>query len=107
MKIKPITSIDTALRIYYSCPEIGNSEMRELFGSIGNSTAAKYKEAVKQEQVNQNVKTMQYHTVNTRVAYEVWGIDVKDLEERRRKLKRLGLVPHEVVIKCPKKQESA
>ena len=91
MKVKPITNIDTALRIYYSYPEIGNSQMRELFGSIGNSTAAKYKEAVKQEQAKQNVKTMCLNTVNTRVAYEVWGIDVDDLEKRRKALKRLGL----------------
>lgn len=107
MKVKPIKGIDAALRIYYSYPEIGNAEIRELFGNLGSSTIAKYKDAVKQEQMERNVKTMCLNTINTRVAYEVWGIDVDDLEKRRKALKRLGLTPCEVVIACPEKQESA
>lgn len=91
MKVKQIKNIDTALRIYYQYSEIGNKEIRELFGNIGNSTISNYKEAVKQEQVKQNIKTSCLYTVNTRVAYKVWGIDVDDLEIRRKKLKNLGL----------------
>ena len=32
MKVKRITDIDTALYIYYRYPEIGNKEIKELFG---------------------------------------------------------------------------
>ena len=35
---KDITSIDTALRIYYSKSEIGSPEMKELFGDMCNSS---------------------------------------------------------------------
>lgn len=91
MKVKPITSIDTALRIYYTYPEIGNKEIKELFGATSNGTIKSYKNAVQEEQVNRGVKTSQMFTVNTEVAYEVWGIDVADLEKRREKLKKLGL----------------
>ena len=91
MKIKPITDIETALRIYYRYPEIDNSRIRELFGKISSGTQAKYKRAVMAEQAARNVKTMQMNAVNTKVAYEVWGIDVDDLEKRLEKLQKLNL----------------
>lgn len=91
MKFKPITSIDDALRIFYTYPEIGNREIRELFGTLGNSTISSYKKAVRKIQTERGVRTSQMNTVNTEIAYEVWGIDVKDLEIRRKKLKNLGL----------------
>ena len=91
MKTKKILSIDTALRIFYSCSEIGNAEIRELFGNLGNSTIAKYKKEVQKQQVEDNVKTMYLNTINTETAYKVWGIDVADLEKRRAKLKKLGM----------------
>lgn len=92
MKIKPITSIDTALYVYYTYPEIGNKEIRELFGSLSSATVSKYKRAVQEEQIKQNVKTCQMNTINTELAYVVWGIDVADLERRKEKLNKLGLV---------------
>ena len=91
MKVKQIADIETAIRIYYQYPEIDNNQMRELFGKICSSTAARYKKAVKDEQIKRNVKTMCNNAVNTEVAYDVWGIDVVDLERRLKKLKSLGL----------------
>lgn len=92
MKVKPITSIDTALRIYYMYSEIGNKEMRELFGKTDANVLVRYKNAVREKQTEKGVKTSQLYTVNTAVAYEVWGINVDDLEHRREKLKKLGLL---------------
>ena len=91
MKVKRITDIDTALYIYYRYPEISNKEIKELFGGLGSAALTKYKKAVQGEQIKQNVKTSQLYTINTEVAYEVWGIDVAELEKRRDKLKKLGL----------------
>ena len=91
MKLKPFKDINTALRIYYTYPEISNKEIKELFGELGGSTISNYKKAVRDVQVERNVKTSQRNTVNTEVAYDVWGIDVKDLERRRDKLMLLGL----------------
>ena len=91
MKVKQITDIETAIRIYYQYPEIDNNQMRELFGKICSSTAARYKKAVRDEQIKRNVKTMCIESINTTVAYDVWGIDVADLERRLKKLKSLGL----------------
>lgn len=91
MKVKPITSIDTALRIYYTYPEIGSKEIKELFGLKDNNTVSRYKKAVQKVQAERNIKISQMFTVNTEVAYEVWGIDVISLEKRRKKLQELGL----------------
>ena len=57
MKVKRITDIDTALYIYYRYPEIGNKEIKELFGGLGSAALTKYKKAVQGEQIKQNVKT--------------------------------------------------
>ena len=37
------------------------------------------------------VLSFQANSVNTVVAFEVWGIDVADLENRMRKIKELNL----------------
>ena len=93
MKVKPITSVETALRIYYEYPEIGNKQLIELFGEkTSGATFAKYKRAALEEQMKDGVFTANVNTVNTEIAYKVWGIDVEDLEKRYRKLLKLGFL---------------
>lgn len=91
MKFRQPTSIDAALLVYYANTEIGNKQIRELFGNICNSTIARYKKAVLEQQAEDEVYTTGFNTVDTKTAYKVWGIDVDDLEKRRNKLRKLGL----------------
>lgn len=91
MKVKQISDIDTALYIYYRYPEIGNKEIKELFGGLGSASLVNYKKAVIEEQIVQDITTSQLHTVDTETAYKVWGIDISKLEKRREKLRKLGL----------------
>lgn len=91
MRVVQIKDIDTALRVYYTYPELSNAQIRELFGNIAGSTISKYKQAVRAIQAEREVKTSQLNTINTEIAYEVWGINVADLEKRRAKLIKLGL----------------
>lgn len=91
MKVKQIADMDTALYIYYRYSEIGNKQIRELFGGLGSAALARYKKAVQEAAAEQNIQTAQLNTVNTTLAYEVWGIDVNEIEKRREKLKKLGL----------------
>lgn len=91
MRIKRIKSIDTALRIFYTYPEIGSAEIKELFGPLGDSTLRRYKKPVEIRQSELKIVVSRRFAINTKVAFEVWGIDVTDLEERREKLKKLGL----------------
>lgn len=91
MNIPNITSIDEALRIYYTHSELGNKEILSLFGRLSSATTAKLKNMAKDEMINRDIHTYGMYKVNTTVAYDVWGIDITDLEKRRKKLKALEL----------------
>ena len=93
MKVKAFQSIDTALKIFYTYPEIGNKQLRELFGeNTSSATIERYKKAVREKQAERNILTNGCYTINTEVAYEVFGIDISDLERRRSKLIKLGML---------------
>ena len=91
MNIPQITSIDNALKIYYSHSEIGNKEIISLFGRLSSATTAKLKKLAKDEMISRDILSYGMHKVNTTVAYDVWGIDINDLEKRHKKLKTLEL----------------
>ena len=91
MNIPQITSIDSALRIYYAHSEIGNKEIKLLFGNLSSSTVARLKRLAKDEMTKRNILSYGMYKISTTIAYEVWGINVTDLEKRRKKLKDLEL----------------
>ena len=91
MNVPPITSIDKALKIYYTHSEIGNQQISELFGKRSSATVSRLKRAVKNEMTKREVLPYGMHKINTSIAFEVWGIDVADLEKRMKKLKNLEL----------------
>ncbi len=91
MYIPSITNIENALKVYYENGEIGNDEIKCLFGNRSSATIAKLKRLVKAEMIKRSVPTFNAHKVNTVIAYDVWGIDVTDLEKRMKKIKELSL----------------
>ena len=91
MNIPPITSIDTALAIYYNHMEIGNKEIKNLFGARSSATVARLKSEVKVEMDSKDVSSYSIYKVNTKIAYQVWGIDIVDLEKRKQKIEELNL----------------
>jgi len=91
MNIPQITSIDNALSVYYGFSEIGNKEIQKLFGKISPATVAKLKKVVIAEMNSRDKHTYGMYKVVTSIAFDVWGLDVLDLESRRNKLKDLKL----------------
>jgi len=91
MNIPQITSIDTALEVYYKHTEIGNREIKALFGNLSSAIVCKLKKVVKAEMNKQGVYSYGANKVNTAVAFDVWHINVYDLEKRREKLRKLNL----------------
>lgn len=89
-RFKP-KSIDIAIKIYYENSEIGNAEIAELFGKMSSSTAVRLKKDVQKVMADRGVESYRAHTVNTEIAYEVWGLNIADLERRRAKLKKLDI----------------
>lgn len=85
-----LPDMSLALRFYYEKPELTSADIKQLFDVCG-TTATQKKREVLNEMAKQDppVRTWQRGAVNTKLAYEVWGIDVKDLEERLMRLKEL------------------
>ena len=84
-------NIELAIKLYYEEPEISNEEIRQLF-DVKNSKACKMKKEVKEEMAKKGVKCFRTNTINTKVAFEVWRLDIDDLEHRLTRLRRLKLV---------------
>ena len=91
MYIPTITSIETALKIYYENAELGNKEIITLFGNRSTATVSKLKKLVRTEMIKNDIPSFSAYKVNTKVAFETWGIDITDLEKRLNKLKELSL----------------
>ena len=66
-------------------------EIVSLFGRLSSATVSRLKKITKDEMMKQNILSYGANKVNTRVAFDVWGLDVKDLESRMKKLKELNL----------------
>lgn len=82
--------IEQAVRLYYLKPEIDRNDIVELWG-MSLSSANKFKNKVLIAMAAQNVKSWIPHSVNTKIAFEVAGIDIADYETRLKKLRQLKL----------------
>lgn len=93
MYIPKLRSIEGAIRIYYENIELSNKEIRELFVSrlgdnLSPATIVKLKKAVLEEAAKRKILMWETGCVNTKLAFEVWGLDIQDLEKRWAKLQK-------------------
>lgn len=90
VRIPQITSLETAIRLYYERSELSTPDIRELFGPLANDTVSRLKRKAR-ELMNERGKLPGDATrVNTEIAYEAWGLDITKLEFRLNKLRTLG-----------------
>ena len=89
--IPSIKSIESALKVYYENSELGNQEIKALFGNRSSATISRLKKLAKAEMIKRDMPSFNTNKVNTAIAYDVWGIDTADLERRRAKIKELSL----------------
>lgn len=89
--MKIVSDHEAALRVYYTYPEIGNKEICMIYGPTPKSTLSVMKRKVRDLQAERGVPTIGYYTVNTKLAYEAWGIDVEAIEKNLLKLRKLGI----------------
>ena len=92
IRIPQITSLETAIKLYYENIEIGNQEIKVLFGPIGSARVCKLKNLAKEKMLEENVPNWNALNVNTETAYKAWGLDIDDLVYRYNKLKELNLM---------------
>lgn len=79
--------ISQAVSIYYSKLEIGTTDIKNLF-SCSKSTALKLKNEVFEEMAKRGKRCFVPHHVGTKIAFEVWGFDIVELEKMLRKIKQ-------------------
>ena len=96
MRIPKLKSISGAIRIYYTNIELDNQTIRELFApakgdKISSTCVCDLKELARGKMREQGCPVYDGKRVNTKVAFEAWGLDIADLEERYEKLKSLQI----------------
>lgn len=79
---------EMALRLYYTQTEINSAEIKMLFSCTG-STATRLKKAVQEEMIARDVRTWLPGNIDVAVAFELWKIDVSDMEKKLVKLHKL------------------
>ncbi len=89
VRIPQISSIETALRLYYSKIELSTTDVKNLFGGVSDTVAWKLKKKAKELMTERGTTIWNARNVNTEVAYESWGLNIADLERRQEKLKKL------------------
>lgn len=62
-----------------------------MFGRRSSATVARLKRMVKDEMNTREIPSYCMKKVNTAVAFDLWGIDIADLEKRREKIQELNL----------------
>ena len=90
MMARLVKDLKICLKIYYTCPELGSDEIKELFG-VSDGVASSMKKPVRKKQIEDGVMVLDKYCVNTELAFKVWGIDIEDIERRVKKLEKLGL----------------
>lgn len=89
---RPVKDINAALEAYYcSNGYINNTQIKRIFGLKSDSAIAKIKHMVQDEEVKRGVPIVIPKHVNVKIAYEMWGIDINELERNRKKLTELNL----------------
>ncbi len=82
-------NIEVAIEFYYSKFELTTMDIAKIF-SCSRSAALARKRAVMAESVKQKPRPLVFDpkNVNTEFAFEQWGLDVKDMEEKYKKLQK-------------------
>lgn len=91
VRVPQVADVDTAIRLYYSKTEIGNADIKKLFGNLGQARISKLKQLVISEMRERDTVRYNALCVNTEVAYDVWGIDIKRLERGIERLNKLNI----------------
>ena len=90
MNVPIDVNIDAAVTLYYARHEIDTKDVMQIF-NCGKSKAQQLKKAARGVQDFRGVASYNARAVNTEVAFEVWGLDIKRLERAQKHPKiRLG-----------------
>ena len=89
MRIPVIQDLENAIRMYYGLYELRTTDIKNLFGKIGLARAKELKDLAKQYVKENNLPELNASTVDTEAAFLAWGLDIRKLEMRYKKLRKL------------------
>lgn len=87
---KTLPPLEKAVEMYYLKTELTSQDVRELF-DCARATAVRIKREVLDVMAERKVRCWTPGAISTKIAYEVWGIDIDEYEKRFLKLRKLGL----------------
>lgn len=90
VRIPPVASVGTAIKLFYSFPLFSSTNIKELFG-CSDSTAWKLKQKAFEHQKKNGVPVYNALLVDTQSAFESWGLDISTLETMYKKQIEYGL----------------
>lgn len=89
INIPPIASVESALEVYYRFPQLGNKEIRQIFGPLSSAKICQLKDVAREKMTERGEIRYNNRLVGADSAYQAWGIDIADLERRLARLRRL------------------
>ncbi len=92
VNIPAVTSLKTALEIYYTKIQLNNADVAELFGNHAQSTISALKKVARDYMTENKIMLYNSRDVNTKAAYAAWGIDIAEIERRYKKSKEIERV---------------
>ena len=88
--VPQVRSIEQAVKLYYEKKELTIQDIMALFG-VSRTKAGFLKKRGLEEQISKNVPLWNARAVDTACAYRSWGLDIDEMENALRKLRKLGL----------------
>ena len=89
VRIPLVQNLDNAILIYYANSELTNSDICSLFGKKSSATVARLKDLARVIMSEKGIEVLNNSRVNTKAAFEAWGLDIADMEERQKKIIQL------------------
>lgn len=87
----PVADISAAIKLYYGKGYLNNKDIGEIFGTNVKSTIHQMKKPVMEEEKKRDLPVVVPCHVNAKIAFEVWGINVAELERNLKKMQELEL----------------
>lgn len=84
--------ISKAVELYYSRAQLDSDDVSELFGGVSRSTVCHLKQKARNLMKEKGLPIWDSKHVETKAAFEAWGLDIEDLEKRFKKLRALGFI---------------
>ena len=87
-----LADIATVIKIYNYSYELDTTDILKLYPGASKDYIARKKRKVKEYMKEKAIPSNDRHTVDTDIAFEAWGINIKAIEKKYSNLIKLGFL---------------